>query len=163
MNFRSLPLILLVLACARNDVSDFWRAGGEYHLKLVLTDRPSLTPEQERYFNPQVDSVTLLLSVDSIVAAKVYGRVAGDTRHFPVAFHAVGGDHFSATRAREHSTITINPAATDTGLSLDGELSHGAVAGGWTTRSSLQTNGRFRLAPTTYRTFQLGAAQSSAE
>jgi len=145
---RPIALILLVLACARNDLSDFWRAGGTYQLVLVLGARPRLIPEQDRYFGPAVDTATLLLTVDSIVAAKAYGKITGDPRHFPVAFHAIGGDRFSATRAREHWTITINPDATDTGLALEGELSHGAIAGNWATRSSSQTNGKFHLAPT---------------
>jgi hypothetical protein len=149
MIFRSIPLGLLALACTRNDVSDVWRAGGKYELKLALSHQPILIPEQQRFFYPAVDSVTLLLSVDSIVAAKAYGKVAGDTRHFPVSFHAVGGDHFSATRSREHWTITINPDATDTGLGLDGQLSHGVIDGNWVTRYSSQANGKFRLAPTT--------------
>jgi hypothetical protein len=149
MIFRSIPLILLALACTRNDLSDVWRAGGKYELKLALSHQPSLTPELQRYFSPPVDSVTLLLSVDSVVGAKAYGNVAGDTRHFPVSFHAIGGDHFSATRTREHWTITINPDAADTGLALDGQLSHGAIAGNWVTRYSSQSNGKFRLAPTT--------------
>src|SRR6266853_5229530 len=119
MIFRSIPLILLALACTRNDVSDVWRAGGKYELKLVLSHQPSLTPELERYFSPPVDSVTLLLSVDSVAGAKAYGKVAGDTRHFPVSFHAISGDHFSATHTREHWTITVNPDATDTGLALE--------------------------------------------
>src|SRR3954464_15590957 len=120
MIFRSIPLVLLALACARNDVSDVWRAGGKYELKLALSHQPSLIPEQQRHFDPPVNSVTLILSVDSVVAGKAYGKVAGDTRHFPVTFHAIGGDRFSATRGREHWTITINPDANDTGLALDG-------------------------------------------
>jgi hypothetical protein len=149
MIYRLIPLVLLALACTRNDVSDVWRAGGRYELKLGLSHQPSLVPEQQRYFNPPVDSVTLLLSVDSVVAGKVYGKVAGETRHFPVSFHAIGGDYFSATRSREHWTITINPDANDTGLALEGQLSHGAIAGNWVTRYSSQSNGKFRLAPTT--------------
>jgi hypothetical protein len=116
---------------------------------LALTHQPSLTPTQEQYFNPPVDSATLLLSVDSIVAATAYGKVAGDTRHFPVIFQAIGGNHFSATRGREHWTITINPDATDTGLALDGQLSHGVIAGNWVTRSPSRANGKFQIAPTT--------------
>jgi len=149
MTFRAVPLVLLALACARNDVSDVWRAGGRYELKLALSQQPRLTPELERYFNPPVDTVTLVLSVDSIVAAKAYGQVGGNARHFPVSFHAIGGDHFSAAHSREHWTITINPDATDTGLVLDGELSHGTIAGNWVTRYPSQANGRFHLAPTT--------------
>src|SRR3954471_18335008 len=148
MIFRFIPLGLLALACTRNDVSDVWRAGGKYELKLALSQQPSLTPEQQRFFYPAVDTVTLLLTVDSIVAAKAYGKVSGEGRHFPVSFHAVGGDHFSATRSRERWTITINPDATDTGLALDGQLSHGVIGGNWVTRYPSQTNGKFDLAPT---------------
>jgi hypothetical protein len=146
---RTIPIILFALACRQNEVSAFWRAGGKYQLELVLSARPRLIPEQERYFSPIADSATLFLSVDSVVADKAYGKVIGDTRHFPVMFQAIGGDRFSATRTREHWTITINPHATDTGLALDGELSHGAVAGNWATRSPSQMKGKFRLAPTT--------------
>jgi hypothetical protein len=149
MKLRSIPLVVLALACTRNDVADVWRAGGKYELKLALSHQPSLIPELRRSFDPSVDSVTLLLSVDSIVAAKAYGKVTGDTRHFPVSFHAVGGDHFSSTRNREHWTITINPDATDTGLTLEGQLSHGVIGGNWVTRYSSQASGKFHLAPTT--------------
>ena len=148
-SFRSAPLVLLALACTRNDVSAVWRAGGRYKLTLALSSRPTLIPEQQRYSSPPADSATLLLSVDSVVAGKAYGKVVGDARHFPVSFHAVGGDHFSATRSREHWMITINPDATDTGLALDGQLSHGAIAGNWVTRYPSQANGKFHLAPTT--------------
>jgi hypothetical protein len=149
MTFRAVPLVLFALACTRNDVSDVWRADGRYELTLALSQHPSLTPELARYFNPPVDTVTLLLSVDSVVGAKAYGQVKGNARHFPVSFHAIGGDHFSAARSREHWTITINPDATDTGLILDGELSHGTIAGTWVTRYPSQANGKFYLAPTT--------------
>jgi hypothetical protein len=78
MILRPIALILLVLACSRNDVSDFWRAGGTYQLVLVLGARPSLIPEQDRHFSPAVDTATLLLTVDSILAAKAYGKIAGE-------------------------------------------------------------------------------------
>ncbi len=149
MIFRSILLVLSALACTRNDVSDVWHAGGKYELKLALShQRPSFR-NHSGFISPPVDSVTLFLSVDSVVAAKAYGKVAGETRHFPVSFHAIGGDHFSATRSREHWTITINPDATDTGLALDGQLSHGAIAGNWVARYPSQANGKFHLAPTT--------------
>src|SRR6185503_19828759 len=96
MTFRAVPLVLLALECARNDVSDVWRAGGRYELKLALSQQPRLTPELERYFYPPVDTVTLVLSVDSMLAAQAYGQVGGNARHFPVSLHAIGGDHFSA-------------------------------------------------------------------
>jgi hypothetical protein len=146
---RAIPIILFALACRRNDVSDFWHAGGKYRLELVLSARPRLIPEQERYFSPVADSATLLLSVDSVVSGTAYGSVAGDRRHFPVMFAAVGGDRFLAARSREHWTIAINPQATDTGIALNGELSHGGVAGTWVTRGPSQARGKFRLAPTT--------------
>jgi hypothetical protein len=149
MTFRAVALVILALACTRNEVSGVWCAGGRYELKLALSRQPSLTPELERYFNPPVDTLTLLLSVDSVVAAKAYGQVGGNARHFPVSFHAIGGDHFSAARNREHWTITINPDATDTGLALDGQLSHGTIAGNWVTRYPSPANGTFDLAPTT--------------
>ena len=149
MNFRWMPLILLALGCTRNDVSAFWQVGGKYELKLALSTKPRLTLEQDRYFNPSVDTATLLLSVDSIADSKARGKVATDTRHFPVSFQAIGGNHFLATRGREHWTVTINPDATDTGLVLDGELSHGVIAGNWEARGPTHASGQFHLAPTT--------------
>lgn len=148
MTFRFAALIFLALGCARNDVAAFWRAGGKYELKLSLTNQPTLTPELARYFNPPVDSAILLLSVDSMVAATAYGKVEGDIRHFPVMFQAIGGNYFSATHDRGHWTITINPDATDIGLALDGQLSHGVIDGNWVTRSSSRENGKFHLGPT---------------
>ena len=149
MNFRWAPLILFALGCTRNNVSTFWHVGGRYELKLALSTKPRLTPEQERYFNPTVDTATLLLSVDSIADTKTRGKVASDTRHFPVSFQAISGNRFSAARGREHWTITINPDVTDTGLVLDGELSHGVITGNWEARGSPRANGQFHLAPTT--------------
>lgn len=147
MKLLFLPLIFLAFGCARNDVAAFWRAGGKYELRLSLTSRPALTAELAPYFNPTVDSATLILGVDSIVAATAYGKVEGDIRHFPVMFQAIGGNYFSATRDREHWTITINPDATDTGLALDGQLSHGVIDGNWVTRSDSRTKGKFHLRP----------------
>jgi len=149
MNLRTIPFILFALGCTRNDISAFWQVGGKYELKLTLSDEPRLTPEQERYFNPRVDTATLILNVDSIVGSTAHGKAAGDTRHFPVSFQAVSGNRFSAARSREHWTITINPDATDTGLALDGALSHGMIAGKWETRSSTHSKGQFHVAPTT--------------
>jgi hypothetical protein len=149
MKLRSIAFILLALGCTRNDISAFWQVGGKYELKLALSGEPPLTPEQQRYFNPRVDTATLILTVDSIVGSTADGKVAGDTRHFPVSFQAVNRNRFSAVRSREHWAITINPDATDTGLALDGELSHGVIAGKWETRSSSRSRGQFHLAPTT--------------
>ena len=146
---RTVPIVLLALACGRNEVSDFWRVGERYRLELALSARPPLIPELERAYSPIAETATLFLSVDSVAGDKAYGTVVGDTRHFPVMFKAVGGDRFSAAHSRERWTITINPHAADTGLALDGELSHGALAGNWVTRSPSQTKGKFRLAPTT--------------
>src|SRR4051812_26252204 len=83
MKLRSIPLVMLALACRRTDVSDVWRAGGRYELKLALSHQPSLIPELRRDFDSRIDSVTLLLSVDSVVAGNAYGTVAGDTKAFP--------------------------------------------------------------------------------
>lgn len=141
--------LALVAACAPHEPGAFWRPGARYRLILAADGPRTLTPEQARYLAPVSDTAALQLTVDSVARDTAYGRVDGDTRHFPVAFRAVGGDRFIATRERERWRLTVNPHAADTGLALAGERSGGELRGGWETRFPSGGRGRFVLAPAT--------------
>ncbi len=141
-------LVFLLVAC-RLKSDEYWRMGGHYHLTLALTVPATLTPERQRYHEPISDSVKLVLTVDSLVRDTVFGRVDGDTRHFPVAFQAIGGGRFIATGRRERWRILINSHATDTGLTLEGDLALNTIRGDWQTRYTSPARGSFALRPAT--------------
>ncbi len=140
--------VFLLAGCTLN-ADRFWRMGTEYHLTLAMTISPTLTPESQRYFEPVSDSATLLLRVDSVARDTIFGRVDGDTRHFPIAFHAVGGDRFIAVSRGERWRIFINSHATDTGLSLVGERAQNRISGDWEPRFPSPARGSFDLRPAT--------------
>ena len=94
-------------------------------------------------------ATTLVLAVDSVARDTAFGRASGPVRPFPVAFRAVGGDRFVATRDRERWRLRLNSQATDTGLLLSGELSHGRLRGAWGTPYSSSRRGVFAVAPAT--------------
>jgi hypothetical protein len=132
---RVIPLVLAALGgCASRDLDDYWHSGSHYDLTL----RAGLDT-----------TTTLGLAVDSIVRDTVYGTATGSAGRFPVAFRAIGGDQFVATRHREHWYIHLNPHVADTGLLLSGELSHGRLRGTWEPPYTSTRRGTFEIAPAT--------------
>ena len=136
---RVFALMLVALAlcgCAsRHDVDAFWRPGARYALTLRAGGD---------------STVALALAVDSVARDTAFGSAsAGPVRPFPVAFRAIGGDQFVATRDRERWRLRLNPQVTDTGLLLSGELSHGRLRGAWETPYTSAHRGTFEVAPAT--------------
>ena len=137
MTVRIVTLGLVALtawACAPRDVGAFWRPGARYALTLRAAGDTA---------------AALTLAVDSIARDTVFGSASGPGRPFPVAFRAVGGDRFVATRQRERWRIRLNPHVADAGLLLSGELSHGRVRGAWETLYTSSQRGAFDVAPAT--------------
>ena len=144
----SLTFVISV-GCAAREAHPFWSPGSGYQLVLVAAAPRLLTPERERAIAPVTDSAVLQLHVDSVARDSVYGRLTGETPHFWVPFHAVGGDRFTAVRAGKRWVIAINAHATDAGLTLLGEEADGHVRGVWEARVWSRTRGVFALGPGT--------------
>ncbi len=140
-------MIVALLGCERNRTSDFWVLAKSYHLVLHLSVRPALTPERATYFAPVVDSVVLILQVDSVQQDHAFGTYRGDRRHFPVTFASLGDSTFVSVRSREHWQVTLSGAATDAGLQLTGEQGHEKLRGTWQMRSSDTPRGEFTITP----------------
>ena len=144
----SLTFVISV-GCAVREAHPFWNAGSPYQLVLVAAAPRLLAPEQERAIAPVTDSAVVQLHVDSIARDSVYGRLTGETPHFWVPFHAVGGDRFTAVRVGKRWLIAINAHATDAGLTLLGEEANGHIRGVWEPRVWSRARGVFALGPAT--------------
>jgi hypothetical protein len=140
-------IIVALEGCARHRASDFWVLGTHYNLVLHLSEKPTLTPERAAYFAPVVDSVVLLLQLDSVREDRAFGTYRGDFRHFPVAYASIGDSTFVSSRSSEHWQVTLSGAATDAGLTLEGEHSQGKLRGTWQVRSSNSPHGEFTIVP----------------
>ena len=142
----SLTFVISV-GCAAREAHPFWSPGSGYQLVLVAAAPRLLTPERERAIAPVTDSAVLQLHVDSVARDSVYGRLTGETPHFWVPFHAVGGDRFTAVRAGKRWVIAINAHATDTGLTLLGDEANSHIHGVWEPRVWSRARGVFALGP----------------
>ena len=138
-------IVVALEGCDRQQARDFWSAGRSYHLVVRLSARPALTPERAAYFAPVADSVELVLQLDSVQQDHAFGTYRGNTRHFPVAFASLDDSTFVSVRSREHWQITLSGDATDSGLELTGEPSHGKLKGTWQVRSSDTPHGDFTI------------------
>src|SRR5262245_41003001 len=67
---------LTVAACGRSASGEaqVLFPGREYEIRLVIMNKPTLTPERAVALGPLQDSVTGILSVDSVVRDSSFGR-----------------------------------------------------------------------------------------
>lgn len=117
-----------------------------YALVLTVDRRPPLTPEVASHLGQVVDSMTIILRVDSVRADSVFGIYGGEPRRIGAM---IGGAQrprrFAGRQAGRSFTIELSPEATDVGLLLSGRATTELQGEGtWQTELS-SLSGRFRL------------------
>jgi hypothetical protein len=63
-----------VASCTRPAVSEYWHAGAVYDLHVVVLERPAQLPGTP---SPIADSLRLFVTVDSVRADSLSGRIVG--------------------------------------------------------------------------------------
>ena len=137
-------------ACVRTSVGAFWQKGQDYHLHMIVRDRPGGSLQKPELIPAVGDSATLGLRADSVVRDTVFGSVLADGRQLPKMFREQGTTHFIGTRKREEWKVIFNPAAPKNGIGLIGQLSHRELRGSWSSGvPEDQGGGDFTLIPAT--------------
>lgn len=142
----TLSLVLsLGLGCERaTPSSEFWRAGERYELRITVDERP-VQPSEVPV--PSVDSLRVIIVIDSAAHDSLYGRYEG-------ALDSLGvftGDqstspHLVALRARPDSfTLILAPNVMDAQIFMKGAVRDGVGAGSWRQLAPAAPAGRFRV------------------
>lgn len=123
-------LVAASIGCAPENPANFWSVGAQYELSIAVTERPAQLPGLPRQL---VDSLRVVLSIDSVNADSMFGRYAEalDPLGVSIGDGTIGPQLVAAHVSSDSFTLVVAPNVIDAQVVMTGALQNGIGTGAW--------------------------------
>lgn len=118
------------VGCERARSSEYWHAGANYELRILVEERPSQLPGAPV---PPADSLRLVIAIDSSLSDSLFGRYEGELDSLGVfTGDRTLGPQLVAMRTWPDSfTLVLAPNVMDAQVVMAGRVRDGVGSGTW--------------------------------